>query len=664
MLKRTLTITLIVASLVTAFGFTPHVTYAAQTSQQLGPPAPATNSNDNTPGTGGATQCGPGFWDNLTPTCIAESIAGFIGTVMLRISSWILWGSGVFLNASVTWTILKFAEITKAMSSINDAWTTMRDLSNMFFIFTLLYIAIRMILNLGGSTQSLIRNLILAALFINFSLFIVNVVIDASNIVATNFYCSIVVCDGNASGVNYADKGLSNEVVSQLKLPSVYSGGGDFHDPSAQFQHQAPGNTSPITNPVTLLIVGIMGSIVMVVAAVIFFTAAGMLFKRFIVLIFLMIFSPLAFLGLILPKIPTSTFWQRLWSETMYAPAFFIITWVAFKILRGAHILNIMAGGNGNASTDWASSISSGLSATMIPLIINFVIVIGFLIFALVAAQKLGGSTPKVWNTIGGFVGRHTFGRAGKFVDDKLGNTAFGNTAVMRSLRESTTGALASSKFGGARSFKTAVKEQETAEKKFAEKRMEKLEDKNQKNIQTRETGIRQLQSDKANRSAKLATNQKSLGAELQNVEKLDAIIATSPEGAPTREALEAEALRKTAMDRVTKLRNEAIQINKDETFNDQQIKDAEKDLKKMKSEGVKILQGAELENLEQTRKPKFLQSGARKKLVKELRKEFTKYGGGGGGKGGNKTPEQQAQDLLNQSGGDKDDAKKLIDDL
>ena len=74
------------------------------------------------------------------------------------------------------------------------AWAIVRDLSNIFFILVLLYIAIRMILNIGGSeTKKMVTMVIIMALLINFSMFFTEVVIDSTNILALVFYNKLEV---------------------------------------------------------------------------------------------------------------------------------------------------------------------------------------------------------------------------------------------------------------------------------------------------------------------------------------------------------------------------------------------------------------------------------------------------------------------------------------
>lgn len=83
---------------------------------------------------------------------------------------------------------------------IPTAWAVVRDLSNLFFILILLYIALQIILDLGHDAKKMIVKVIIIALLINFSMFFTQVVIDSSNILALIFYNKLEVDTKKADG--------------------------------------------------------------------------------------------------------------------------------------------------------------------------------------------------------------------------------------------------------------------------------------------------------------------------------------------------------------------------------------------------------------------------------------------------------------------------------
>src|SRR6185295_4056772 len=70
-------------------------------------------------------------------------IPGFIAAnVILPLLSFVMALSGLLLNFAVDQTVVQMAQKFSGISAIDNTWTTVRDVANMFFIFVLLYTAI------------------------------------------------------------------------------------------------------------------------------------------------------------------------------------------------------------------------------------------------------------------------------------------------------------------------------------------------------------------------------------------------------------------------------------------------------------------------------------------------------------------------------------------
>jgi hypothetical protein len=76
-----------------------------------------------------------------------------------------------------------------------------RDISNVFFILVLLYVAIQTILGLSHETKKVVVHVIIMALLINFSMFFTKVVVDSSNMWALVFYNRIDVGNRDFTGL-------------------------------------------------------------------------------------------------------------------------------------------------------------------------------------------------------------------------------------------------------------------------------------------------------------------------------------------------------------------------------------------------------------------------------------------------------------------------------
>lgn len=344
-----------------------------------------------------------------------------IGYVLMTISGLILTMVGKLLDGVIQLSVIDMAKNLGSSpgigASITTAWATLRDIANMCFIFVLLYAAFKTMFDANfGNFQTTIKNIIIVALLINFSLFFSKVVIDASNIVAIGFYKSIVsnttsLAVNTASGGKTSTqiKGISAAYMNVLGLQNWYS-------PNIL--------TNSTMSAGQVLIVGIMSSIFLLVTAVIFLISGIMFLARFIILIFLMILSPLALIAYIIPgQEEYFKKWKSsLIDQSFFAPIFFALTWVALKIADAPGFLGSLGAGVDGATKDYTKLITES-TPTATALVLNYVIVIGFAIAALVISKAMAtrGATGKYFegltgamgaNKVAGVVGGATLGGA------------------------------------------------------------------------------------------------------------------------------------------------------------------------------------------------------------------------------------------------------------
>ncbi len=212
---------------------------------------------------------------------------GWLAIMVLQIATLITWLGGTVLNYIVQFTIVEMKFNLDKASSISTAWGVIRDVANMGFIFILLYAAIQTILGIGSDVKKLIVNIIIVAILINFSLFFTKVVIDASNVLSIAFYDAIAPGSLTAGVTTEPTKiiGIAGKLMEPLYITSLWE--------AAEVKAFEGKKT---------IIIGVMGTVVALIAAFIFFAIAIMFVIRFVVLIFVLILSPLAFLGFILPQ--------------------------------------------------------------------------------------------------------------------------------------------------------------------------------------------------------------------------------------------------------------------------------------------------------------------------------------------------------------------------
>jgi hypothetical protein len=346
--------------------------------------------------------------DFLNPTTWLTSAVGWVAILMLKLLSLLTGLAGILLNYIVNYSVVDMAKNYGNIGAIDTAWSTIRDVANMFFIFILLYSSIKMIIGQKEDTRKLIVDMIIAAVLINFSLFFTKLVIDASNLVALTFYKALV-SSGTAGSVlnsnDFVNTGLSNSLMQSLNIQSIW---------------QAAGST--VLGGTKLISIGVMGSIVTLIVAFILFAIAIMFITRYVVLILVLIFSPIAFASGVLPGLSdiTKQWKDALIGQSMFAPVYMLLTWVTVSVFQ-----SLPAGGNmADALTGTMVSGQTTYPSSSVSILINFIVVIVFLILTLVLSKKIAGKSGEVitkgvssavFGTIG-FAGRRTLGLAGSVV--------------------------------------------------------------------------------------------------------------------------------------------------------------------------------------------------------------------------------------------------------
>lgn len=276
---------------------------------------------------------------------------------------------------------------------INTAWVIVRDISNIFFILILLYVAMETILGIGHGTKKVIANVVIMALLINFSMFFTKVVIDSSNVLALVFYnkmdVKVVDKDGNIKDINYnpvldpsqspTDKDVAGALVNKFNPTKLLDA--DFFDRYRKTEYEvAPGinnvlsayiwgklgasaavalggpagwvavgagavgylvsstnNTIPVPMMLTLIVVS---GAMMFFAAYAFFIAGLAFLGRLIEFWVLIIASPFAFMSFALPQLSGVSYvgWKdwlhRLLKSAFMAPIFLFFMYLIILLIQ------------------------------------------------------------------------------------------------------------------------------------------------------------------------------------------------------------------------------------------------------------------------------------------------------------------------------------------
>lgn len=377
-----------------------------------------------------------------TINSLATPLVKGLATILLQISSYILGFAGVILTETLSFTVVNMTATINGIAGINIAWQVIRDLINISFIFMILYAAISTILDLGGSWKKTVKNVVIAAVLINFSLFFTKVIIDASNIVALTLHDTMV--PATCRGVFTC--GLSDSFMQVLGVSGFY------------------GVQNLPDDAVATAIIGIMGSIFFLIAAFIFLVVSVLFLVRFVALIFVLIFSPVGMFGSFLPGIGSMAgkWWSTLIGQAVFAPLYMLLTWVVLVIAGGLN--SVLVAGRGNLASAILSqgigtSAATGPNPGAVPLILNYIILIAFLIMSIVIsrsyaqqgfsnyAQKLVGGVLGGSMGAAAWTGRKTIGKAGQLAlqSDKLKEKADnGSMAARMALRAGNVAANSS----------------------------------------------------------------------------------------------------------------------------------------------------------------------------------------------------------------------------
>lgn len=327
----------------------------------------------------------------------------------------------VQLGAAAMDGMLRIGFTRRGMDVAKTGWDTTRNFANMLFILFMVIIAFATILRIEGyGIKKLLPKVIIIALLINFSMVICYAIIDVSNVVATAFMNNI---DKELNG-----KSFSNAFNSALQLKTMMLGV-DYSNcdnpwkaelelceknrknveykeyitcrqeadimrnkceaPIVQKAEESRGGWNSILN---ILISGTIGSIVLIVVAFVFFAGAIMLLIRMVVLWFLIMIAPLAYICHIFPSLSSN--WKKWWSTFLnyciFAPAYAFFIWLALKVANN-NVANEIASGIKGAS-EFAYNQPSTNPFVLNPMqtILNYGFIIGLLIGGLIVAKQLG----------------------------------------------------------------------------------------------------------------------------------------------------------------------------------------------------------------------------------------------------------------------------------
>ncbi len=349
-------------------------------------------------------------------------------------------------------------------NSVKTSWQIFRNIGNVGIIFATIYIAIKTVLRASGyDGKVLLGRVVVAGLLINFSFFFGALVVDVSNIMSLEIYKKVAEITGDGEKVklgefmfNRTSPGMFQSAITKDAEPVTR----EFFETT--FKNQSEGGGNAITNflrSATLFTVNfslgyILGTVANLALAVVIFMAIFMIYSRLIIILLLLVISPLAFVGMILPNTQkmSKEWWDSLIGQSFFLPAFLLFLLVSLKLIENLPDLN-----NSVVGTQDQLQLTGLASYAKIftPQIFNYLMVIGFFVAALMAAKKVSSMGSAAINkisssitaTTGGaaaaglaFAGRNTIGAGANAMASRFAKTDFAQTRTGMVLLDSMKG--------------------------------------------------------------------------------------------------------------------------------------------------------------------------------------------------------------------------------
>lgn len=312
------------------------------------------------------------------------------------------------LNSLLGWLIASVGEginfIVRSTNVANNpgiiiGWTILRDFANMFFIFVMLIMSIATILRFEEyGVKRLLTKIIIAAFLINFSRLFAFGIIDLSHV-----FVNVLL-----QAMSSNNKIAISEALSQgMGLNKLY-------------------------NPTTAateggVILSLLFIFIVQVVVLFSFLAAWFLFVvRIIYLSFLVLVSPMAFLGYMAPfpiiRNWWGDWWKNLFKWSFFAPIYLFFVYITIIMIKSG-VINGVANQNNFNLANYGGAV---VSIQQPDVFLNMLIVVGFLIGGLLMATsmagKFGGMALAAGSAAGGFIGGYA-AAGGRKITAKAGRT-------------------------------------------------------------------------------------------------------------------------------------------------------------------------------------------------------------------------------------------------
>ena len=239
-----------------------------------------------------------------------------------------------------------FNQVLRNNDAIYTAWATVRDLLNVCFILVLLFSAFCTVFQIDRySYKKILLRLVLMALLVNFSFPITRFIIDFSNVLMYYFI--------NNPAMGLTSKTLWGNYAGNTGLAAIIN----QSDSSVNASYLLACVIFVFIFAITLLILSVM------------------LLIRIVVLAILLIFSPLAFTGTVVPGLTgyASKWWDQLFSNAFFGPIMIFMVYVAITMMDKLSSLQKTANSFAIGVTTQQPSLIGDFAFFAIPIVILWI---------------------------------------------------------------------------------------------------------------------------------------------------------------------------------------------------------------------------------------------------------------------------------------------------
>ncbi len=380
------------------------------------------------------------IWGTWTFTdCIWIPAMQGIATVFLFIGASILRTVGFVFDYLIWYFVVNFGKTLSdsgLATAITSGWTLFRNLANIVIIGMFTFIAINIILGLKEYGQKkLIANVLIVAIFINFSLLFTKMVVDFSNDAAYQFYSQIAAQQGLGSDTTAGGVlDITSGFLDKMGMKSIFDSGkavSNFTQIQQVSTNVTSGQTASSASAYSIglqtLMFGIVGGFLLIALALVLGYGCFLLAERFFIILFLMFTSSIALTTYLHPKLSGgkygfSTWLSALINVSIFGPLLMIFLWITMLILNAGSA----AGGIGSGGTSMGTLISDPsqiVTTSGWATIILYLVGIGFLFISFkisnsvasaggaLTVNALPSSLKGATSTVGSFAYRNTVSR-------------------------------------------------------------------------------------------------------------------------------------------------------------------------------------------------------------------------------------------------------------